>query len=52
MNDPLFGAFLATSLVLAVTPGPGVIYIAFGRYATAATFAGLRLFTAASGSVR
>lgn len=45
---PLFSAFLAASLVLAVTPGPGVLYIvarslAHGRRAGLASVAGVAL---------
>ena len=47
-NESLFLAFLATSLVLAVTPGPGVVYIvartaAQGRPAGLASVAGVAL---------
>lgn len=45
---PLFGAFLVTSLVLAVTPGPGVFYIVArslsqGRLSGLASVAGVAL---------
>lgn len=45
---PLFSAFLIASLVLAVTPGPGVLYIiarslAQGRRAGLASVAGVAL---------
>jgi threonine/homoserine/homoserine lactone efflux protein len=48
MNERLFFAFLATSVVLAVTPGPGVVYIvarttAQGRRAGLASVAGVAL---------
>lgn len=48
MSEYLFLAFLATSVVLAVTPGPGVVYIvartaAQGRQAGLASVAGVAL---------
>ena len=49
-RGPLLGAFLLSSLVLAVTPGPGVLYIVTrslvqGRRAGLASVAGVALFT-------
>ena len=46
--DPLFAAFLAASLVLAATPGPGVLYVVArtasqGRAAGMASVAGVAL---------
>jgi len=48
MTEPMFVAFVATSLVLAVTPGPGVVYIvartaAQGRRAGLACVVGVAL---------
>ena len=48
MNEHLFFAFLVTSFVLAVTPGPGVVYVvartaAQGRRAGLASVAGVAL---------